>query len=77
MKSPKQTFTLALDDLRKLGLEYAKVQSLDHVKGYSPKTTAENETAYLAGKVAGVVEFLTYAKNQSDRFYELRDAETD
>ena len=77
MKSPKQTFTLALDDLRKLGMEYAKVQSLDHVKSYSPKTTVENETAYLAGKVAGAAEFLLYAKNQSDRFYQLSEAETD
>lgn len=77
MKLPKQTFTLALDDLKKLGLEYAKAQSLDHVKGYSPNVTTENETAHLAGKVAGVVEFLLYAKNQSDRFYQLSAAETD
>ena len=77
MRLPKQTFTVALDDLRKLGLEYTKVQSIDHVKGYSPNTTSENETAYLAGKVAGVVEFLTYARTQSDRFYQLSAAETD
>ena len=77
MRLPKQTFTVALDDLRKLAMEYTKAQSLDHVKAYSPKTTTENETAYLAGKVAGAAEFLLYAKNQSDRFYQLSEAETD
>ena len=77
MKLPKQTFTLALDDLRKLAMKYTKAQSLDHVKSYSPNVTTENETAYLAGKVTGAVEFLAYAKSQSDRFYQLAAAETD
>ena len=77
MRLPKQTFTVALDDLRKLALEYAQAKSLDHVKNYSATKTTENETAHLAGQVAGVIEFLSYAKTHSDRFYQMSVPETD
>lgn len=77
MKIPKHQFEAALEDLAVLAKTYTQSRSLGFLKNYNPQQARPEESAYEAGKLAGVVEFLVFAREEAKRSYAKTGVETE